>query len=146
MFRNIFLSLCALLSLAACSDDGPHPEDVALQAAKAYYDQLLHGDYDSFVEGTLHGDTLVPSDFRSQLLLNARQFIEQQQENHKGISSIETVRATCDTITLQGIKNHEGNDSTVRIANAFLAIHYADSTREEIVVPMIELRNVWYMK
>lgn len=146
MFRNIFLSLCALLSLAACSDDGPHPEDVALQAAKAYYDQLLHDDYDSFVEGTLKGDTLVPSDFREQLLLNARQYSEQLHELHNGISRIEAVRATCDTVIVQGLKNHEGNDSTVRIANAFLAIHFADSTREEIVVPMIELRNVWYMK
>lgn len=128
------------LLFTACSEEVKQ-EDIALQAAKVYYEQLLQGDYNAFVEGSIQGDSL-PAAYKSQLLLNAQMYIEQQNENHKGIKAIEPLRATCDT-THVTIAN---KDSMILTANAFLAITYADSTREEIVVPMINKNSIWYLK
>ena len=135
--------VAVVLALMACRHE-PAPEELALQAAKVYYEQLVSGDCESFVEGTLLGDTIAPT-YKEQLVLNMKMYLEQQQE-HGGISAVEALRAKCDTITLKGIKNHEGQDSTIRVADAFLTLQYADSTREEIVVPMIEKGAIWYMR
>lgn len=136
----LLLPFCLLFLFAACREEVKQ-EDIALQAAKVYYEQLLQGDYNAFVEGSLQGDT-IPSNYKSQLLLNAQMYIEQQNELHKGIKAIEPLRAICDTthVTI------ENKDSMIVTANAFLAISYADSTREEIVVPMINKNSIWYLK
>ncbi len=121
----------ALLCLASCKPEDRKPEEVALQTAKVYYDYLLQGDYNSFVEGTLQGDT-VPADYRQQLLLNMQMFVEKQRREHQGIVRIEPLRAVADTAT--------------HTASAFLSVHYADSVREEIVVPMVEKGGIWYLR
>lgn len=126
-----FILIAGSLHLVSCSKEEVKTEDIALQAAKTYYDQLLHGDIDSYVEGTLHGDS-IPEAYRQQLVLNMKMFLEQQRKNHKGIDSIRTIRATV--------------DSTSHTANAFLTFCYSDSTKEEVIVPMIEKDGVWYMR
>lgn len=119
-----------LLLFAACSKE-VKPEEVALQAAKAYYDQLLNGDCNAYVEGSLKGDS-VPESYRQQLVLNMQMYMEQQTKAHGGISGVETKRATYDSLT--------------HTSNAFLVIAYADSVKEEIVVPMVEKNGVWYLR
>lgn len=100
-------------------------EEMAMQAAKAYYDQLLQGDCESFLAGLLHGDT-VPEDYREQMLLNVQMYREQQSKEHGGLKAVEALRAKGDT--------------------AFISLHYADSTKEEVAVPMMEKGNTWYMR
>ena len=48
---------------------------MALQAAKVYYDQLLHGDYAAFVDGMNMNDTVVPA-YREQLITNMMRWSE----------------------------------------------------------------------
>lgn len=119
--------------MTGCSCNGPSDEALAAQAAKTYYDQLLQGDYASFVAGT-DGYDSVPGYYREQLLVNMKQFLAQQKKDHSGIDSIVVVRAKLDTV------------SNRIVANAFLKICYADSTKEEVVVPMIKRNDVWMMK
>lgn len=130
IWRNIGLGGVCLLLLFACSKE-IKPEEVALQAAKTYYDQLLHGDYDAFVAGHLHGDS-VPEAYRRQLVLNMKMFMEQQKTEHSGIDSVSPRRAEVDT--------------TAHTANAFIILCYSDSTREEVVVPLIEKNGIWYLR
>lgn len=125
-----------LFLLSACGTE-VKPEELALQAAKAYYEQLIHGDYEAYVEGTLHGDS-IPQAMRQQLVLNMQMFMEKQRLEHRGIDSVSALRAVCDTVKLP-------NDSLVLTANAFLTVCYSDSTKEEIVVPMIEKKGIWYL-
>lgn len=113
-------------------------EDVALQTAKAYYDQLANGDYATFVDGTLQNDS-IPEDYKAQLILNMQMYIEQQNKAHQGIARVEALRATCDSVKLP-------NDSTIMTAQAFLALCFKDSMREEIVVPMIKKNDIWYLR
>lgn len=129
--KRILIFVFGTVLLASCKKEEVKPEDIALQAAKIYYDQLLAGDYDSFVDGTLKGDSVPPA-YRQQLVLNMQMFMERQKTEHKGIASIKPVRAVADTAS--------------HTAESFLSITYVDSTREEIVVPMVERKGVWYMR
>lgn len=121
----------AFMLLVSCGDNSMKPEEIALQAAKVYYDRLLQGDYDAYVDGTLHGDS-VPSAYRQQMVLNMQMFMERQEREHGGISTVTPLRAVM--------------DSSTNTVNAFLTILYADSVQEEIVVPMMEREGVWYIR
>lgn len=121
----------AFVLLASCGKEEIKPEDIALQAAKAYYDQLIAGEYDAFVDGTLKGDSVPPA-YRKQLVLNMQMFIERQKTEHHGIVDVKPVRAVADTAK--------------HVAETFLSITFADSVREEVVVPMVEKNGVWYMR
>lgn len=120
-----------LLLLLACGKQDATPEELALQTAKVYYEQLLMGDVEAFVAGMDAKDSVYPS-YRAQLEENMRMFIAQQQEEHKGIASVKTMRAKA--------------DSTLHHVNAFLLFVYGDSTKEEVVVPMVERDGVWKMR
>lgn len=119
------------MAFTSCKKDIVTPESVALETARMYYDMLLKGDYDNFVDATLHGDSISPV-YRQQLVLNAKMFIEKQKKEHDGIDSITAVRATADTAS--------------HTANSFLSIYFSDKTKEEIVVPMIEKGGIWYIR
>lgn len=121
----------------ACSKE-VNQEEYALQAAKAYYDQLVQGNYDAIVEGTWRNDSL-PQDYKEQLSLNIQQYLENIQKEHKGINRVEALRAKCDTLKT-------ANDSSIVTAEAFLALCFNDSTREEIVVPMVHNADIWYLR
>lgn len=119
--------LCVLVALAGCSQ--PTPEELASLAAKGYYDHLIQGEYEQFLEGTN-----VPEDpaYRSQLLDNYRQFMASQKSLHRGIREVRIVRAKTDSIQ--------------KYTNVFLTLCFGDSTNEEIVVPMVENNGRWRMK
>ena len=124
--------LLSLLGIfCACSKKEIKPEEMALRMAKVYYEQLLSGDYASFVDGMSYNDTVVPA-YREQLITNMKMYIGQQKKEHQGIKQVLPLRAVHDTV------NHT--------FNAFLMMCYNDSTKEQVVVPMVEKEGVWLMK
>lgn len=127
--RSVLCLLCLGL-LAACSQE-PNPDELALQAAKGYYDELLSGNCEAFLDGKAVADSL-PEGYRSQMLQVYRNFLEEQRENHGGLHHVTAERASRDT--------------TLHLTHAFLLLHFADSTREEISVPMVEVNGQWKMK
>ena len=123
------LLVCAL---AGCrGQQGPDPAQVAARTAKLYYDNLLHGRYDVYVDGYYRPDS-IPASYRSQLIDNARMYVAQQNDEHGGVHRVEVMRATADTVRNEG--------------RAFLLLCFADSTREEVVVPMVRVRGLWMMR
>jgi len=124
------IMLFAVLILASCKK-GPSPDEIAAQVAKNYYEMLLKGHYDLYVDAHYQADSIPPS-YREQLIANARMFMGQQQQEHRGIKQIGVVSAKADTVK--------------RVANAFLSFSYGDSTTEEVVVPMVYQKGVWYLK
>ena len=107
-------------------------------AAKGYYDHLIHGEYEQFYEGldqrTLPDGTTLSDDdaYRSQMLDNLRQFMAQQAQAHRGVLEVRVSNATTDTVQ--------------QLTNVFLVLCFADSTNEEVVVPMVERHGAWRMK
>ena len=114
---------------AACSS--PTREELASLAAKGYYQHLVQGEYEQFVEGRFMADSL-PADYRSQLIEGYKQFVAQQLEARKGIQEVSVSRAY--------------TDSLAGYTHVLLMLCYGDSTTEEVVVPMVERNGRWMMK
>ena len=125
-----------LAVLAACGS--ATKEELASLAAKGYYDHLIHGEYEQFYEGmdqrTLSDGTALSDEaaYRSQMLDNLRQFMARQTQEHRGVLEVRVSNATTDTVQ--------------QLTNVFLVLCFADSTNEEIVVPMVERQGTWRMK
>ena len=125
-----------LAVLAACGT--ATKEELASLAAKGYYDHLIHGEYEQFYEGMdqrMLSDGTTLSDeaaYRSQMLDNLRQFMARQAQEHRGVLEVRVSNATTDTVQ--------------QLTNVFLVLCFADSTNEEIVVPMVERHGAWRMK
>ena len=123
-------------ALAACGS--ATKEELASLAAKGYYDHLIHGEYEQFYEGmdqrTLPDGTALSDEaaYRSQMLDNLRQFMARQAQEHRGVLEVRVSNATTDTVQ--------------QLTNVFLVLCFADSTNEEIVVPMVERHGAWRMK
>ena len=64
--------------------------------------------------------------------INAKMFVEQQQDEHKGMVKVIVLSAKADTA------HH--------VADVFLQVVYGDSTKEQIVVPMVEVKDAWKMR
>ena len=123
--------LVSLVFLGADCGNGPSKEELAGLAAKGYYQHLIAGEYEQFVEGRLMADSL-PADYRLQLIEGYKQFVAQQLEARKGIQEVTVSRAY--------------TDSLADYTNVLLMLCYGDSTTEEVVVPMVEHNGRWRMK
>lgn len=128
---SCFVLLLATLEFVSCKNEGPDAGQLAAVAAKGYYDMLLEGKFQEFVDGYNQPNRL-PENYQKQLLLNAQMFVEQQQEVHKGMSKVNVLNAKADTA------HH--------VADVFLQMVYGDSTKEQIVVPMVEVKGEWKMR
>ena len=122
--------MMGLVCLVGCSAELT-AEQQASQAAKMYYDHLVAGRYEQFLEGRVGTDSL-PADYREQLLAACEQFMAQQAKAHQGISNVRISNARKDTLT--------------DYVSVFLLLCYADSAEEEIVVPMVEHNGQWCMR
>lgn len=130
--RLVILGCLVFLMILTGACNSPTREELASLAAKGYYDHLIHGEYEQFLEGKDLLETSDDADYRSQLLDNYRQFMEVQQSAHGGIRDVRIVRAK--------------TDSLQTYTNVFLTLCFGDSTNEEIVVPMIEKEGRWRMR
>ena len=130
MRKLVYLVLLVFLAQwAACSS--PTREELASLAAKGYYQHLIEGDFDHFLEGRVMADSL-PDDYRSQLIDGYSQFLAQQVKARGGINEVRISRAY--------------TDSTQQYTSVLLTLCYGDSTSEEVVVPMVERNGRWMMK
>lgn len=127
--KHLLFIVLVFLALCACSS--PTPEEMASLAAKGYYEHLLKGEYDKFLEGKAGSDSL-PEAYRRQLLAGYKQFLSQQNSLHNGINEIRVINARRDTI--------------LNSTNVFLMLCFGDSTNEQVSVPMIEHNGRWRMK
>ena len=126
-----YVVLGAVLSLPMACKKAPTPAEIAAHDAKAYYDRLLAGDHAGLVAGHYEHDK-IPDSYRKQLEDNARMFVAQQEQEHRGIKKVKILDAKADTLK--------------HVANVYLIFEYGDSTREEVCVPMVEKKGVWYTR
>ena len=127
--KHLLFVILAFLALCACSS--PTPEKMASLAARGYYEHLLKGEFDKFLDGKAGSDSL-PEAYREQLIAGYKQFLSQQNNLHNGINEIRVINAKRDTI--------------LNYTNVFLMLCFGDSTNEQVSVPMIEHNGSWRMK
>ena len=77
-------------------------------------------------------DRLLADDYRAQLLTSYKQYKQTLDEMHGGVASV-------------SISNTR-NDSLMQMMQAFLLLHFKDSTKEEIIVPMVLEGAEWKMR
>ena len=131
LVRLDMLALLVMLVFLAGSCCSPSKEELASLAAKGYYQHLIEGDIEHFLEGRMMADSL-PADYRSQLIDGYSQFLAQQVKARGGINEVRVSRAF--------------TDSTQQYTSVLLTLCYGDSTSEEVVVPMVEHNGRWMMK
>ena len=117
--------------LLACS--GTSPEEAAARAAKSYYDHLVEGYAEGFLEGKAGIDSL-PDAYCEQLLQACHQYMDDITRKHAGLREV----LVSDNIGRR--------DTSLNLTYAFLLLCYSDSTQEEVAVPMVEADGVWKMK
>ena len=117
-------------AFSACKDE-PKPGELAAKAAVEGYGHLIAGRYADYLAGVAGADSL-PAAYREQLLVGAKQFMARQKEEHGGIAAVSVVKYV--------------TDSVARQTNVFLLLSFGDSTKEEVVVPMVESPAGWRMK
>lgn len=127
--KHLLFVILAFLALCACSS--PTPEEMASLAAWGYYEHLLKGEFDKFLDGKAGSDSL-PEAYREQLIAGYKQFLSQQNNLHNGINEIRVINAKRDTI--------------LNYTNVFLMLCFGDSTNEQVSVPMIEHNGSWRMR
>ena len=109
---------------------------VATEAQK-YYEYLAAGDAVRFLEGKA-GSSQLPAAYGEQLLKAIEQYQEEIKQKHGGILS---VRISDNSV------NPDDTTHADSLVNAFLILCYADSTQEEILVPMVQVsEGEWRMK
>ena len=113
----------------SCS--GLTPEEQASLAAKGYYEHLIEGDWDAYMEG-VNGADGAPVDYVEQLRASAKQYVQSLKQLHQGVQSIEVASIR--------------TDSTLQCTQVFLVLNFGDATHEEICVPMVENNGRWRMK
>ena len=130
---SLSILIAVALLLAACGEEKMNIDQgkLAAKAAKYYYEQLLKGDYEAFLNNENRTNNL-PDNYRKQLLLNLKQFVARQDSVHHGI----------DSITL-GASHFSAKDNT---ASVFLLFYYGDKTTEQVVVPMVKERGKWILR
>lgn len=121
----------AMAVLASCSGGQRDESEVVGKTAKLYYEYLLQGKYEAYVDGFFRPDS-IPGGYRSQLTDNARMFVGQQNTEHKGIKTVDVGSVSVDTAR--------------HAANVFLILGYGDGVSEQVVVPMIQDNGVWMMR
>lgn len=123
------IGLIGLLSLMACGKLSP--EEQASLAAKGYYEHLIEGEWDAYMEG-VNGTEGAPADYVEQLRTSAKQYVQRLKQLHQGVQSIEVASAR--------------TDSMLQCTQVFLILNFGDATHEEICVPMVESNGRWRMK
>ncbi|PIN28803.1 hypothetical protein [Prevotella intermedia] len=132
MKQLLYALFLAVLLLSSCSEKKETDHGaISAEAAKHYYENLISGKYKQFLEGMNLPDKL-PESYERQMLENFKAFAKRQDKQRKGIKKV----------SIRNVKFF-AKDST---ASAFLLLHYGDSTTEEVVVPMLKRRGLWYMR
>ena len=127
----VSFAAAAVLCLMACTSEKTKNDDAAAQAAKCYYDSLCNGGYEYFTD-MCHRVERIPASYRDQLVANAKMYLATVNKEHKGISEIRILSCR--------------NDSLNPTAEAYLLLCFKDSTKEEIVVPMVKYKDKWMMR
>ena len=133
--RHIIYIIAAVLCIAFASCGKPtnavNPDEVAARAAKVYFEYLLHGNCEAYIDGFYRPDS-IPDSYREQLIVSAKQYVGQMKNDHQGLVSVEAAGAHTDT--------------TKNVGEAYLILGFGDKTKEEVVVPLVRHEGNWMLR
>ena len=129
---TVFAVALAVSTPTACGNKDAAPRHAEPQdAAMAYYEKLIAGDYAGFVAGMESCDDK-PGFYREQMVTLMKQHYQTEAEENGGIDSVSVARTVMVQDTLA--------------ANVFLNITYKNDSTEEIVQPMVWDGKSWRLQ
>ena len=129
--KHLFYIIIAFAVLSCSSNT---PEEQAAKAARSYYARLLDDRPAAFLDGKANADSL-PDAYREQLIEACVQYMADMVSKHGGLADVAVS------------PNVGRRDTSLHVTYAFLLLSYADSTQEEIAVPMVETADGrWLMR
>ena len=131
MKKGAVVIAALVLLLTSCGEGTVTERQHVEEAVLLSYTTLLDGRYADYVS-LLAGASKRSADYNEQLAANAAMFIEEQQRLH---TNIVDVRVADVKIARDGAK-----------AEAYVVLCYADSTNEEIVVPVLKEQGTWKVR
>lgn len=132
MKKIILLLMLPLVALSCKEKPVVDHGAIAGKAAVQYYGYLLRHDYTAFVDGINYPNP-IPKDYREALEKNAAMFVHDQDSLRQGIKAVHLSKADI----------MPGDTAAAAI---YLTLSYGDKSSEEILVPMVCRKGVWYMK
>ena len=125
----VILALC-LAALSLVASCGGRKTD-AVSAAVSYYEALIDSDFVAYTDG-MAGKAQLPEDYHQQFVRLTQSFAAKMNKEHGGLCSVSSGKS---------IENDKGD-----MANVFLELTFRDSTKEEVLVPMVLCDGQWMMK
>ena len=124
----VYIACMAVLALTLLACSGNEHRRVR-RAAERCYEYLLDGRYDRFVDEIAYADSM-SDDYRAQMVDLVEEFASSQRVLHGEMVGVEAVG---DTII---------DDA----AHVYLQLSFADSTSEEVGLPMVKVGKRWKMQ
>ncbi|MEE1288359.1 MAG: hypothetical protein UHK44_07155 [Bacteroidaceae bacterium] len=125
--------LLTLMLVLSCSEGGrdlsQFSSDGARSAAEYFYELLANGQSQAYVDNMQESASMDTAKY-SQFVDLMEQFLHEEKELRGGILSARAERDTMvDTISM-----------------VYLNVHFGDSTREEIMLPVVYTRGRWWIR
>lgn len=123
------LTLMLVLSCSEGRDLSDFSSDGARSAAEYFYELLANGQSQAYVDNMQESASMDTAKY-SQFVDLMEQFLHEEKELRGGILSARAERDTMvDTISM-----------------VYLNVHFGDSTREEIMLPVVYTRGRWWIR
>lgn len=127
---TLILAAAVALSATACHADGlTREERRARKAAVKYYEWLQRGRTEKFVSHIAYADAMSDG-YRGEMNDLMAEHLEKLRELHGGLSGVKAVG--------QVVEDDQ--------AQVFLQLSFADSTSEEVGLPMVKVDGEWLMQ
>ena len=117
------------VAICSCSSDLSREQRRVRRAAERCYEYLQKGKYEKFVGQIAYADSM-SDDYRTQMVDLIKEYAAAEEQRH---GKLKDVCVTGDTIIGEQ-------------AHVYLQVTYADSTSEEIGVPMVKVGKKWKMQ
>lgn len=135
LFSCLFLLLGIYIMIACSNENNNHTnkDDTAFQDTIAvyYYNLQANGRFDEYVESMQSCQGTTP-DYKQRIIKMLQQHQKEILKVKKGVSHVQAVRTE--------MHNHN------KMANVFLNVTYNDSSREEIIFPLVFDNGQWLIQ
>jgi len=126
---TLFAIFAVTMMTLSCSSDLTRDQRRVRRAAERCYSYLQKGKYEKFVGEIAYADSM-SEDYRAQMVDLVKEFAASQEAQHGKLLEAEAI----------------GDTIIDAMAQVYLLVSYADSTSEEVGLPMVKVDGDWKMQ
>ena len=129
-FLSLMVAIAIALTSIGCHRDGLSREERrARQAAERYYGWLKRGRIDKFVSHIAYADSMSAA-YRDEMAVLMDEHLASLRQQHGALTDVKAI----------------GQVVADSLAHVYLQLSFADSTSEEVGLPMVKVGGTWLMQ